>query len=44
LPFASVGWETPIGTYSISSMSAIRRSSAVATDPQGQPLALLLIN
>ena len=33
LPFASVGWETPIGTYSVSSMSASRRSSAVATDP-----------
>ena len=33
LPFASVGWETPLAEYSVSSMSASRRSSAVATDP-----------
>ena len=32
LPFASVGWKTPVvGTYSVSSMSS--RCSAVATDP-----------
>ena len=37
LPFASVGWETPIGTYSVSSISHSTKSpsqrSAVATDP-----------
>ena len=34
LPFASVGWETPLaGTYSVFSMSASQSSSAVATDP-----------
>jgi len=37
LPFDSVGWETPIGTYSISSISHSTKSqsrcSAVATDP-----------
>jgi hypothetical protein len=37
LPFGSVGWETPMGTYSVSSISHSTKSpswrSAVATDP-----------
>jgi len=44
LPFASVGWETPIGTYSVSSMSASRRSSAVATDPPATKRAKMTPN
>ena len=44
LPFASVGWETPIGTYSVSSMSGSRRSSAVATDPPATKWAKMTPN
>ena len=44
LPFASVGWETPIGTYSVSSMSGSRRSSAVATDPPAKKMAKMMPN
>ena len=44
LPFASVGWETPIGTYSVSTMSASRRSSAVATDPPAAKRAKMTPN
>jgi hypothetical protein len=45
LPFASVGWETPIGTYSVSSMSASRCSStAVPTDPPAAKRAKMTPN